>query len=635
MNRLSTFDNRKNLILSTLFIAIFAQIQTAWIADDAAITLRTIDNLLHGYGPVFNIGERVQAYTHPLWFMLLSGASLLIGNIIVTAYLVPLLLSLTNLWLFLKFIPKNSITGVLGVVPLLLSASYLDYSTSGLENPLSHFLILLSAVAAYSIHEKNEYKPTTIFLLGSLLYLTRPDLIIAIIPIAAIVVHQNNYSRSELATSLTIGSIPAVAWTLFSIYYYGFPFPNTAYAKLGNGIPIMERMGQGLIYIIDSAIRDPVTMGSILTALTISLRAKLMERGLALGILLYLLFIVSIGGDFMSGRFLTAPLLFSAIIITKSNPDTDRYKSILLLLLILGGMSLKNTITKSSEFSIKDILTTGIADERRFYASKTGLAHVGRDFFRLSKTTHTTRAVEVTCGGLGFSGLRGGPNLHLIDYCGLADPLLARLPAKYDERWRIGHFSRQLPENYEASIVEKKNLLSDPEAIKIYDSLTIITKLPLNTPGRLKEIIKMNLVANNNKLDRYRFDAIPQDSETPAILYEQQGAPEVQSSADTHNSSNFSKSMEIVLRKSLILQSMGFLSMTNNVYLISMYFNGVLIPLKEIRSTEKTENGYFIYQFKPDQPLKVPTDRIRITAPDGSGQYIAKNFEIKEKDSWQ
>ncbi|MFM2005516.1 MAG: hypothetical protein RLZZ09_1171, partial [Pseudomonadota bacterium] len=203
MNRLSTFDNRKNLILSTLFIAIFAQIQTAWIADDAAITLRTIDNLLHGYGPVFNIGERVQAYTHPLWFMLLSGASLLIGNIIVTAYLVPLLLSLTNLWLFLKFIPKNSITGVLGVVPLLLSASYLDYSTSGLENPLSHFLILLSAVAAYSIHEKNEYKPTTIFLLGSLLYLTRPDLIIAIIPIAAIVVHQNNYSRSELATSLT------------------------------------------------------------------------------------------------------------------------------------------------------------------------------------------------------------------------------------------------------------------------------------------------------------------------------------------------------------------------------------------------------------------------------------------------
>lgn len=634
MNKSLALVNQRHLILAALVIASFLLIRTAWISDDAAITLRTIDNFLHGHGPVFNIGERVQAYTHPLWFLLLSGASLIIGNIIAAAYFAPILLSLTNLWLFLKFIPKNSNTGLLGVVPLLLSTSYLDYSTSGLENPLSHFLILLSAIAAYSFHEKNEYKPTAILILGSLLYLTRPDLIIIIMPLLAIVVHQKNYSKSRLATSLAIGSTPAVAWTLFSIYYYGFPFPNTAYAKLGNGIPIMERMGQGLIYIIDSAIRDPVTMGSVLTALTISLRANLMERGLALGTLLYLSFIVSIGGDFMSGRFLTAPLLFSAIIITKSNPDTERYKSILLLLFILGGMSLQNTITKSSEVSIKDILATGIADERGFYASKTGLAHVGRDFFRLSETTQTARTVEVTCGGLGFYGLRGGPNLHLIDYCGLADPLLARLPAKFDERWRIGHFSRQLPENYEASVLKNKNLLTDPEMRNIYDSLRAITQLPLNTPGRLKEVIRMNLAKINNNFDEYRFAAIPQDSETPAMLYEPQGAPEIQSSIDNHNEYRFTKSMDIVLRKSLILQSMDFLAMKNNVYLISMYFNGRLIPLKEVRSTKDTANGHFLYQYKTDPIPKVPTDRIRITALHDNTTNIVEQFKINEKYPW-
>lgn len=56
-------------------------LRTAWISDDAAITLRTALNFTHGYGPVFNIDERVQAYTHPLWFLLLSATSLLLGNI--------------------------------------------------------------------------------------------------------------------------------------------------------------------------------------------------------------------------------------------------------------------------------------------------------------------------------------------------------------------------------------------------------------------------------------------------------------------------------------------------------------------------------------------------------------------------
>jgi hypothetical protein len=40
--------------------------RTAWISDDAAITLRTVLNVTHGFGLTFNIAERVQTYTHPL-----------------------------------------------------------------------------------------------------------------------------------------------------------------------------------------------------------------------------------------------------------------------------------------------------------------------------------------------------------------------------------------------------------------------------------------------------------------------------------------------------------------------------------------------------------------------------------------
>ena len=33
--------------------------------------MRTVDNFVNGYGLTWNVAERVQAYTHPLWMFLL------------------------------------------------------------------------------------------------------------------------------------------------------------------------------------------------------------------------------------------------------------------------------------------------------------------------------------------------------------------------------------------------------------------------------------------------------------------------------------------------------------------------------------------------------------------------------------
>ncbi|MDP7573157.1 MAG: hypothetical protein QF391_16270, partial [Myxococcota bacterium] len=42
-------------------------IAQAWVSDDAFITFRVIDNFVHGYGLRWNVDERVEVYTHPLW----------------------------------------------------------------------------------------------------------------------------------------------------------------------------------------------------------------------------------------------------------------------------------------------------------------------------------------------------------------------------------------------------------------------------------------------------------------------------------------------------------------------------------------------------------------------------------------
>ena len=60
--------------------ALLIVFRTAWVSDDAFITFRTIDNILHGFGPRWNIDERVQTFTHPLWLLLLTPLVAITGN---------------------------------------------------------------------------------------------------------------------------------------------------------------------------------------------------------------------------------------------------------------------------------------------------------------------------------------------------------------------------------------------------------------------------------------------------------------------------------------------------------------------------------------------------------------------------
>ena len=52
----------------------------AWISDDAYITFRTVHNLVAGYGPVYNITDRVQTFTNPLWMLGVTGGYAITGR---------------------------------------------------------------------------------------------------------------------------------------------------------------------------------------------------------------------------------------------------------------------------------------------------------------------------------------------------------------------------------------------------------------------------------------------------------------------------------------------------------------------------------------------------------------------------
>jgi len=150
--------------------------------------------------------------------------------------------------------------------------------------------------------------------------LNRLDSVVLVFPallyFAVLLLREKQYSWGVILKSVALGLSPILLWELFSLVYYGFWVPNTAYAKLNTGIPSLEYIYQGLRYILYTVDRDPLTILSIFVGILLS--KKVPDNRyllLGIGVLLYLCYVVKIGGGFMAGRFLAAPLFLSTIIL--------------------------------------------------------------------------------------------------------------------------------------------------------------------------------------------------------------------------------------------------------------------------------------------------------------------------------
>ncbi len=60
------------IVLGAAGVLLIVIIRAAWLCDDAYITLRTVDNVVNGFGLRWNAIERVQTFTHPAWMLLLT-----------------------------------------------------------------------------------------------------------------------------------------------------------------------------------------------------------------------------------------------------------------------------------------------------------------------------------------------------------------------------------------------------------------------------------------------------------------------------------------------------------------------------------------------------------------------------------
>lgn len=466
-------------VASLLVLLLGVLILCAWVCDDAFITFRTVKRFWAGDGLTWNPGERVQAYTHPLWMLLM----LVIFGVTREAYFSSIALSVVltlgaALGLFALAKDRPWKAGVLGFA-LISSRAFVDFNVSGLETPL------LSALLVAMVVWRERFFVSSLLL--SLVFLTRADAVLLAAPLWAMGL---SFSGRKVGLAL-LGALPALAWELFAYVYYGAWVPNTAIAKLNLQVDRLMLWKSGVGYFVDSLSADPITLVVIVAALGVAMRlGDRFSRALMVGVGLYALYVVNIGGDFMSGRFLAAPFVAALCVIARADLAEQAEKLVFIFTSaylafwpwnpLHGGWSYGADYREGLEL-------TGVIDERAYYYPRTGLLPVLRGAPLYSgacmgqQLARSTRPGAIT-GEVGLFGYYADDKV-VIDLFALADPLLARIPYR-TVKFRPGHYVRPIPAGYVETRLSGKNVIEDEGLRAAWDDLQLVTRGPLLSDER-------------------------------------------------------------------------------------------------------------------------------------------------------
>jgi arabinofuranosyltransferase len=508
------------VIFSIVFIA------NCWIGDDAFISFRVSENLINGYGPRWNVAERVQVFTNPLWTFLMAGIAAITGEFFYTAMVVSMGLCLAMLAVIWRWLDR-SVDAWVALALLLSSKSFVDYTSSGLEYPLTY--LLLAAFVALALGRRDRVDdpgaayPVLVFI-ASLAFVNRADMVLLYAPTLIWLfvrwVRRIGWRRGGW---IVLASAPAWGWLIFAVVYYGFPFPNTYYAKAQSGMPHWLQLRQGFAYTVSSLRFDPLTLATIVAAIGVSVAAGgIRARLLAAGTCTYVFYTIWVGGDFMAGRFFAAPLLVSALVLAHlpKQPATA-----LAAVALIVAYNVANPLAPVKSIPTLDMgwnwrLQNGVKDDRG--ATISGASPLTFEVFRrqpdnaMAREARSLRASPdqvLVHPWIGEVGFYAGPSKYIIDPNGLSDPLLARLPIPpsfYFEFW-VSHFTRELPAGYVESRRAGQNLIADPIIRPYFDKLVRVTTGPVFSLARFRDIADLNWRQRRFKdrvKGRQRLDAV-------------------------------------------------------------------------------------------------------------------------------
>jgi arabinofuranosyltransferase len=312
------------------------------ITDDGFIYLRVVHMVTSGHGPVFNVGERVEAFTSPMWLATLSLADFvtpfrlewLAVFLGIGASVGGIVACLAGSSRLARLGEKDALLLPFGALVVMVLAPMWYYATSGLETGISFLWIGVSLWILARWAASSERLP----LVGAVVLgfggLVRPDFLIYCGVFLAVVLVQQWRGDSwgvRLRLVLAAAAVP-VLYQLFRMGYYGMYVSNTALTKEATLI----RWDRGWRYISDMFGTYWLAVPGLLLLIAgygpsaIALWRRHARRGTYVlaaflgAAIANALYIVAIGGDYLHARMLLPPI-FAACAPIAALPVTRRH----------------------------------------------------------------------------------------------------------------------------------------------------------------------------------------------------------------------------------------------------------------------------------------------------------------------
>jgi len=534
-----------------------------WVCEDAFICFRVADQILAGNGPVFNAGERVEAYTSPAWMALLTlwqalGGRIEEGSLVLGIVAAAIGVAAAVLGAARRHAPSPIVP--VGALVLAVTVAVWDFAASGLEMGLvlgwqgtSYALLARAASDRRSVG-------TGACLWFGFGILIRPDLglfAIGFLLIAAFI-GQRSLTKSGPpwpTALLAFGFLP-VLYLIFRMGYFAAWMSNSSIAKE----PGLAHGTAGVIYLLDFVHVYRLWVAAPLLLL-LGWFARSTRRTPLAGVevavfglgVLHALYVARIGGDFMHGRFVLPAYMAMLIPFFVVPAASLRRPPAALATLALAAWCVTAAIAFGPRYRYA---RTGIADERRVYMAEAGRPHPvylsdydDTDFGREGRSLHREAerggrrllvaltddpadgylpvgarrvmplgasvdpriAVAAPAWNIGIIGRQAGTAVFVADRLGLADPIGSRL--RMDTRGRPGH-EKHLPlaviearltdpvPGERSAVAEARVRLARPEARELLEAVS--------APMTLDRFLANLLAAG--RLTALRFDFGP---ETP------------------------------------------------------------------------------------------------------------------------
>ncbi|MEV6911144.1 hypothetical protein [Amycolatopsis sp. NPDC051071] len=446
-----------------LVLVVYADLawRRRWMSDDGLIVLRTVRQILAGNGPVFNIGERVETNTSPLWTAILSVLGLIPGVPLEWISVVTgLIFSVAGLLLGLdgarRLYQPLAFHGLAPAGALVVCAlpPFRDFATSGLETGL--ITLWLGGLWWLLVRHRStmdELRTWPVALVAGLGPLVRPDLaLFGGVALLALLVLLRPGRRRALGLCAVAAALPLV-YQVFRMGYYGLLTPNTALVKEASE----ANWARGGEYLADLVRPYWLWLPLLVLAAAFAVLVSTVDKTFVVlatvplvGAVLLSLYVVRVGGDFMHGRMLL-PALFCLLLPVLALPVT-RVTTVFLLVVGIWAFVAAGSLRPSYSASPKAV---GITDERSFWSRSTGheqpiLAEDYADYPSMPATLDAIRAVEgpavlvqdystrrwyayptdrpyvtVAADSMGALGLLIPLDMRLRDGYGLANPFAA------------------------------------------------------------------------------------------------------------------------------------------------------------------------------------------------------------------